>query len=223
MVVMLKRTLFFGFLLILCFACSNKNLDQVGREFKATPVRNSSLEFSGIDSITSVTTTSAKINWSDLIQASNYFIFRSTAGGPATLIASVAAPASQYEATGLTQNSTYTFRVNATDENGYLDINTATQAITTQKEGAFSTIDDMTTSVGVAATQSLDCADEYSNTPVFTVDSQSDSHANCSIVDNTVSCTPTTFTGHSTWSAIISVQCSLNGTDFVESFQLSVR
>lgn len=223
MVVTIKRTLFLLFTVIVCFSCSNKNQDQVGREFKATPLRNSALEFAGIESITSVTTTTVKINWSDVIEASAYYVFKSTPTEAESIAATVAAPASQVEIDNLSPNTSYTFKVRATDSQAQPDINTATLTATTKKEGTFSPLEDLSTTVGAAVTQTLDCSDEYSSTPTYTVESESDSHAHCSIVDDTVSCTPTTFTGHTTWTAAISVLCTMNGSTYSEAFELSVH
>lgn len=81
------------------------------------------LSFTGIDTIDTIGTTSATINWTADINAANYFVF-DVSGAIPNLVDTVAAGGSSYTLTGLTPSTGYTFRVRAQDFLGNLDFNT---------------------------------------------------------------------------------------------------
>lgn len=100
----------------------------INSDIIGTPV--SSLTFGGVDSISNVGGTSAKINWTHVVGASNYYVYQIDSGVP-TLINTVAAPTDYYVTTGLSVSTTYTYRVRVVDSNGISDSNTIDQSFTT--------------------------------------------------------------------------------------------
>jgi len=82
------------------------------------------VSFGGLSSITSVTGSGMTLNWTNTSDAASYQIYQ-VSGGTATYLYSATAPASSYAITGLTANSSYTFRVRAFDSSGASDYNTA--------------------------------------------------------------------------------------------------
>jgi formylglycine-generating enzyme required for sulfatase activity len=88
------------------------------------------ISFAGIDSIDSVTDTTATIHWSEVSGASAYQIF-SVNGNELSYVTTVSAPNSSYLLTGLTPSSTTTYRVRLVDSQGRTDANTKDITITT--------------------------------------------------------------------------------------------
>ncbi len=93
-------------------------------------VTNSSITFSGIDSIDEVTDLSAIINWTHVTGASAYQIFLIN-GATLSYITSVDAPIATYDLSGLTAGETLTYRVRLIDSTGKNDTNTKNVSITT--------------------------------------------------------------------------------------------
>ncbi|MER2513204.1 MAG: fibronectin type III domain-containing protein [Nitrosomonas ureae] len=81
------------------------------------------ISFPGIDTINSVTDSTATIHWTHVSSAVAYQIFNTTSGTP-VFVGFVLAPTDSYNLTGLTPNATYKFRVNAQSSSGLLDANT---------------------------------------------------------------------------------------------------
>lgn len=89
-----------------------------------------SISFSGIDSINSVTDSTATIHWTHVSSAVAYQIFNTTSGTP-VFVGFVLAPTDSYSLTSLTANATYKFRVKAQSSDGLLDVNTNNFGFTT--------------------------------------------------------------------------------------------
>ena len=188
-------------------------------ELTGTGVAN--LSFSGISSISSVTTTTATINWTHVSDAVVYYVYRVNAGVP-TQIAIVAAPTATYSLTGLTPSTAYTYRVRAANSLYIAESNTNDVSITTDAGGSFGAIAGF--SVAEAATGSsatLSCTDG-SNTPSYAVTSQTDTTANCSISANRLQCTPSYATGHSSRTSTVVVTCTLNGSTYTQSAAVTI-
>lgn len=99
----------------------------------ATSLFGSQLSFNGISSITSVTDTSAIINWTEVDGATEYYIYDVT-NGLITYYDKIKAPASSYAATKLLSGTTYTFAVRVKDEDAQLDNNFESITITTEAQ-----------------------------------------------------------------------------------------
>jgi len=82
------------------------------------------IDFDGATSITQVTTTTLRINWTHVADAQIYRVYNITSGTP-LLIGTVNAPTPYYDVTGLTGGQSYIFRVRAQDADGNEDDNTA--------------------------------------------------------------------------------------------------
>lgn len=90
----------------------------------------STLSFQGLQSVTSVTDTSAILNWTDIEGAKEYYIYTTTSG-IIQFRDRVEAPASAYAATKLLSGETYSFMVRVKDEDAQLDNNFNSITITT--------------------------------------------------------------------------------------------
>jgi hypothetical protein len=90
----------------------------------------SSISFNGIDSITTVTDSTATISWTHVSGASSYSIF-SVSGSTLTFVGVVTAPTATYSLTGLTPSTSATYRVRMMDASGDNDNNTNDVSITT--------------------------------------------------------------------------------------------
>lgn len=88
------------------------------------------MTFTGIDNITSVTASSMVLNWTHDADAVTYKVQRID-GAVATDIALIQAPTDYYTVSGLSSNTSYTWRVRATDTTGIYDSNTVTDTETT--------------------------------------------------------------------------------------------
>lgn len=132
----MKQNTFKNIALTLCFTvvasgCEIGDMTLTDRAPAATgnaPV--SSLTFNGIDSITAVAGTSLQLNWTDTTGAFTYTIFNVTSGSPVA-IKTLSAPATSYNVTGLSPNTTYKYRVRLTDVSGQSDSNTHDVSTTT--------------------------------------------------------------------------------------------
>ncbi len=92
----------------------------------------SSVTFAGIDSIDQVRAASVRLNWTDVVGENGFMAFKlNTVTGSLEYVGTAAAAATSLVVTGLTANTTYTFRVQAIDLFGQLDSNTKNVAATT--------------------------------------------------------------------------------------------
>jgi hypothetical protein len=183
----------------------------------------SPLNFDGIDSITPYTTSTATLNWTNIAGASSYYIFNTTSGTP-TLITNVAAGSTSYQVTGLSTSTLYKFRVNGIDGLGGLDTNTNDVTVTTKNTGTFTAVVDFSgAEAATFASAALSCTDSYASTPSYSIQNQSDTAANCTIVGSTVSCTPSYKTGHSSWTSDVTVDCLLNGATISDTVTVTVN
>ena len=89
----------------------------------------SNINFSGIDSIDQITDTTARINWSSHADASAYEIYNVTTG--VAFVATVMAPTTSYELSGLNPSTAYEYRVRLKDNKGLIDNNTTDVSFTT--------------------------------------------------------------------------------------------
>ncbi|MDC1174171.1 fibronectin type III domain-containing protein [Bacteriovoracaceae bacterium] len=90
---------------------------------------SSDLTFSGIDSINQITDATARLNWTNHADAVAYEIYNVTSG--TSFIATVMAPATSYDLTGLNPSTAYEYRVRAKDGEGNNDSNTNDVSFTT--------------------------------------------------------------------------------------------
>ena len=125
------RTNLFIALMILHTGCDVGSFNVTGSaNGSATPAPTSNISFSGLNSISNVSGLSLQLNWTSTMGAVSYLIFDVTSGSP-VYITSVNAPASSYTVSGLTQSTSYTYRVRALDSNGVTDANTHNLSATT--------------------------------------------------------------------------------------------
>ena len=104
-----------------------KNSDSGNGSGSGTP---SDVTFSGIDTISAVTDSTATINWTHVVGGVQYQVF-SVSGETLTYISSVEAPTATYNLTGLTAATSYTYRVRLVDSTGLYDANTNDISFTT--------------------------------------------------------------------------------------------
>ena len=109
-----------------------------GQKEGPTPTFNE-ITFHGIDSVSDVTTSTVTLHWTHVSPTVAYRIFNSTSGS-LVFVASVSAPSSSYNVTGLSPNTIYRFRVKAQNASGLLDTNTkdfefSTSALPTAPSG----------------------------------------------------------------------------------------
>lgn len=83
----------------------------------------SSVAFTGLESIDQITGGSVRLRWTDVAGAANYQIYDLTGGTP-IYIKSVDAPADDATVNGLSPSSSYRFRVRMLDSQGRIDPNT---------------------------------------------------------------------------------------------------
>ena len=95
--------------------------------FAATTVN-----FAGISSIDQIRSTSMRLNWTDVVGENGFFVFLvNPSTGALQYFASAPTLTSSFTATGLTPNTSYTFRVQAVDFFGNIDSNTVNVTATT--------------------------------------------------------------------------------------------
>jgi hypothetical protein len=181
------------------------------------------LVFGGITSISPVTTTTATLNWTMVAGAIQYLVYQISAGGNATVIANVDLTQSSYAVTGLVASTAYSYEMRAMDILGTLTNFSPLVSTTTKNLGIFTAISGLSTAEGGnVQTPALSCTDIYGSAPVYSVLSQSDSLSQCAISGNTVACAPEYHTLHAAWTSTVVVQCALDGTNYSQSFVLSV-
>ena len=200
-----------------------------------TGASTSLVSFAGLTSITQVSTTSVKLNWTGITGASTYQAYDVTSGR--ILLASVipssacTGTACSYVVTGLTPNTTYTYQVRATDVGGVQEGNIVSQTATTQAAAVFANIADISgNEASTFTTANLSCGDSYSSTNLFSITAQSDSTANCALTATTgasakVSCTPSYHAAggvHASWADNVTVQCVINGSTYSKTFAVNV-
>jgi hypothetical protein len=174
------------------------------------------LNFAGITSVTSITTTSLVLNWSTNAAATGYEVY--TVAGDGSLVPNqtiVGSGTVTATVSGLTPSTTYTFRVRAKDSLGNTDGNTVNATPTTKDLGLLQVIDPLAAvENSTGNTANLDCSDAYSSSPVYSITNQTDATVTCSIssAPEKVTCTPAFHTGHSVWTSDVTVQCVLNGS-----------
>ena len=89
-----------------------------------------SVVFPGISSISNVSGTSMRLNWSSVSNAATYLVYNTTSGTP-VFVTTVTAPATNYTVNGLSNATAYTFRVRVSDTTGATDTNTTDVSATT--------------------------------------------------------------------------------------------
>lgn len=90
----------------------------------------SDINFSGLESISNITSSRVELNWTDKAGVALYLIYDVSSGTP-VFLSSVSAPASTTSVSGLTKATTYTFRVRMLDTSGLYDENTSDLSATT--------------------------------------------------------------------------------------------
>lgn len=70
--------------------------------------------------VTATAVSSSRINvaWNSVTNATKYFVYQSTAGGPYAQVAAITPPATTYQAANLAANTNYCYEVSAQDANG---------------------------------------------------------------------------------------------------------
>jgi hypothetical protein len=110
-------------------SCNQDKIADYG--FKDPEPEEKFLNFNGIDSIDSITDSTATIKWTHKSAYSRYKIYSILDKKP-SLIASVESPTSEYNLSMLSKSSSYTFRVRGIDINGKIDTNTNDVSINTK-------------------------------------------------------------------------------------------
>jgi len=193
------------------------------------------IAFAGLTSVTQVSTTSVKLNWTGIAGVSSYQAYDVTSGR--TLVASMlptnacVGTVCSYVVSGLTPNTAYTYQIRATDLGGVQEGNIISQSVTTQTAAIFSTITDISGNENSAiTTANLSCSDAYASTNLFSISNQSDAALNCALTATTgaaatVSCTPSfkAVAGvHAPWTGTVTVQCAINGANYNKTFTVNV-
>jgi hypothetical protein len=134
-----KRLCNFTFLLVsiasltACNGVGTADFGETARETASggtsTETNTTNASFSGIDSIGSVTDTSAVINWSHSADFVAYLVFNTSSG--TVYVSTFAAPTASYSLSGLTPGNTYSYRVRGVDSEGNVDTNTNDVSFTT--------------------------------------------------------------------------------------------
>ncbi len=175
--------------------------------------------FTGLNAINpaQVTTTTVPLTWADASGASSYTLYQSTDGGATYTIAQVlGAGTTSWNMTGLSPNTTYTFKAKAFNALGQADTNSVTQTATTDALGSFSAIGALSTTEGGSVTSGdlgLNCTDARAHYPSFmAITSESDPTAQCVLLTSPyrVQCTPGYHVGASAWSSTLTVSCLLD-------------
>jgi hypothetical protein len=188
----------------------------------------SPLSFAGLTSITPITTKTFTLNWTANSSVTTFQVFR-ISGATSVFEQAVLNPSGTVASTtvtGLTANTSYTFRVRAIDTFGQTEANVVDVTASTDPIGTFTT-GTLSTSEGSTGTLNLAtlCTDTEGNTPTsFTLNSQTSTNAapNCTISGNTLSCTPAYKTGHAAWAETTSVTCALNESNITQTLTVSV-
>jgi hypothetical protein len=87
--------------------------------------------FGGLASISQITGSSMRLNWTESPDAASYQVYQIAGNGTAVFFTSIAAPASQGTVTGLVALTSHTWRVRAFDATGSSDANTIDQTAST--------------------------------------------------------------------------------------------
>lgn len=116
-------------------ACGGENVDPIASEAPASgPVQCTSHEsiinFSGLESLKSVTNTTMQLNWTNHADAKGYVIFNVT-NGANIYLKFIDAPTTSTTVTGLSANTDYSFIVKSVDQEFKMDANTQIQSATT--------------------------------------------------------------------------------------------
>jgi len=183
------------------------------------------LNFAGISSISAITGSSMQLNWSAAAGATGYNIYSVAANGSLTFNQTVAGGGSTSgTVSGLTIGTSYTWRVQAVDALGNLDSNTVNS--TGNTSGAtFASIANLAVAEGGSnATANLACTDTGSDTPAYSITSQSDATSNCSVGGSPakVTCAPGYHTGHTAWTSSVVVKCTINAVVLNQTFTVNV-
>jgi len=183
------------------------------------------LNFAGISSISAITGTSMQLNWTAATGATGYNVYSVAANGSLTFNETISGGGSTSgTVTGLAIGTSYTWRVQAVDTLGNLDSNTVNS--TGNTSGAtFTSIANLAVAEGgSASTANLACSDTGSDTPAYTITSQSDATANCTVGGSPakVTCAPSYHTGHATWTSSVVVKCTINAVNLNQTLTVNV-
>ncbi len=191
------------------------------------------LNFDGLESIDNITGTKMTLNWTGVDEVDSYQIYRIN-GTNVTLISSQSEDNfctgfdCEYEVTGLSPGTAYTFRVRATDTGGVQESNLVNVTESTWGAATFASISNITVAEGATTqTANLSCANGNGSVNAFSFISQSDAVTDCSITGATgatvkVECSPGYKTGHSNWSGTVTVACTIDDQTFQRTFTVNV-
>ncbi|NQZ01713.1 MAG: fibronectin type III domain-containing protein [Bdellovibrionales bacterium] len=114
----------------------------------------SDINFSGVESVSSVTNTSLQLNWTDNSDAKGYVVF-DVSDGSSQYLKFVEGPASSTEITGLDTNTSYSYQVKSVDSNFKLDSNTQSVSVTTDSAPPDQLLDTIANSTAVYSVRKL--------------------------------------------------------------------
>ena len=185
----------------------------------------SNLVFNGIDTVTNVGARSARINWSGATGGSvtSYQVQRLVAGSWVVISGALPNTARHFVDNSLSPATTYSWRAYAIDAFGVADGNVVVKSAATSVID-FDAVDpdDLEVVEGATTTTTLSCSDTIGSTPVYSLVSQSDSDAGCSVSGSTLSCTPVYKTHHVNWTSDITLRCVIDGETIDNVETLSV-
>lgn len=158
----LLRILSASLLAFVLVACGGENSDPAEA---VTPVTDSDsdqqceanesiINFSGLETISSVTNTTLQLNWSDHTDAQGYAVFDVTDGN-LTYLKFVDAPATSASVSGLTADTNYTFMVKSVDSEFKQDANTQQVSVTTSSTPPDQLLDSISNAVAVYSVRKL--------------------------------------------------------------------
>ncbi|NQZ00290.1 MAG: fibronectin type III domain-containing protein [Bdellovibrionales bacterium] len=107
-------------------------------------VSTTNLSFAGIDSFDSVTSSSVRLNWTDVANENGYVYFRVEPGPTLVFLGSLPKDSTTVTVNGLSPSTSYDFRVRAIDYYGNYELNTNDANVTTKDPVVLTDITDRT-------------------------------------------------------------------------------
>lgn len=190
---------------------------------KLNGVAINALNFTGLQSVDSITTTRATLHWTHDPDATTYYVYRQT-GTAWNLVAPIIAPASTYVMAGLSPATSYRVRVFAVDQAGNLVSNTSSINFTTDPIGTFAAVGTMSGAEGTSFNSGpLSCSDSLSSAETYQVESTTpDLSCTISGTPSTLGCTAAHRTGQSNWTGTVRIRCEMNDWSYFQDVTINV-